>query len=90
MKTTRTLAMAAPAHRNAVWRLHVAQAQIRRDIKRTDLMRHDLSAPGREVIQVRVDFAPGRGRRQAQRIRAKSSSMSSKARSSISSRASRR
>ncbi len=28
-------------------------------IKRTDLQRHDLSAPGREVIQVRVDFAPG-------------------------------
>ena len=27
--------------------------------KRTDLQRHDLSAPGREVIQVRVDFAPG-------------------------------
>jgi quercetin dioxygenase-like cupin family protein len=28
-------------------------------IKRTDLQRHDLSAPGREVIQVRVDFDPG-------------------------------
>ena len=28
-------------------------------ITRTDLQRHDLSAPGREVIQVRVDFAPG-------------------------------
>jgi quercetin dioxygenase-like cupin family protein len=28
-------------------------------IKRIDLQRHDLSAPGREVIQVRVDFAPG-------------------------------
>ena len=27
--------------------------------KRTDLQRHDLSAPGREVIQVRVDFEPG-------------------------------
>lgn len=27
--------------------------------KRTDLQRHDLSAPGREVIQVRVDFDPG-------------------------------
>jgi quercetin dioxygenase-like cupin family protein len=24
--------------------------------KRTDLQRHDLSAPGREVVQVRVDF----------------------------------
>jgi quercetin dioxygenase-like cupin family protein len=27
--------------------------------KRTDLQRHDLSIPGREVIQVRVDFDPG-------------------------------
>ena len=28
-------------------------------VKRTDLQRHDLSAPGREAIQVRVDLAPG-------------------------------
>lgn len=28
-------------------------------IKRTDLQRHDLSTPGREVVQVRVDFEPG-------------------------------
>jgi quercetin dioxygenase-like cupin family protein len=28
-------------------------------IKRTDLQRHDLSIPGREVIQVRVDIDPG-------------------------------
>lgn len=27
--------------------------------KRTDLLRHDLSAPGREVIQVLVEFEPG-------------------------------
>ncbi len=27
--------------------------------KRTDLQRHDLSIPGREVVQVRVDFDPG-------------------------------
>ena len=26
---------------------------------RTDLQRHDLSIPGREVLQARVDFAPG-------------------------------
>ena len=26
---------------------------------RTDLQRHDLSAPGREAVQVRVDLAPG-------------------------------
>ena len=28
-------------------------------ITRTDALRHDLGVPGREVIQVRVDFAPG-------------------------------
>jgi quercetin dioxygenase-like cupin family protein len=28
-------------------------------IKRTDLQQHDLSIPGREVVQVRVDVAPG-------------------------------
>src|SRR5262250_1294034 len=27
--------------------------------QRTDLQRHDLSVPGREVVQVRVDFDPG-------------------------------
>ena len=27
--------------------------------KRTDLQQHDLSIPGREVVQVRVDFDPG-------------------------------
>jgi quercetin dioxygenase-like cupin family protein len=36
----------------------VAQAQ-QSGIKRTDLQRHDLSVPGREVVQVRVDFDPG-------------------------------
>jgi len=35
-----------------------AQAQ-QTGTKRTDLQRHDLSAPGREVVQVRVDFDPG-------------------------------
>ena len=38
--------------------LNLAQAQ-QPGIKRTDLQRHDLSVPGREVVQVRVDFAPG-------------------------------
>ena len=36
----------------------VAQAQ-QPGIRRTELQRHDLSAPGREVVQVRVDFDPG-------------------------------
>ena len=36
----------------------LAQAQ-QSGTKRTELQRHDLSAPRREVIQVRVDFDPG-------------------------------
>jgi quercetin dioxygenase-like cupin family protein len=36
----------------------VTQAQ-QTGITRTDVQRHDLGVPGREVIQVRVDFAPG-------------------------------
>ena len=38
--------------------LDVTQAQ-QTGITRTDVVRHDLGVPGREVIQVRVDFAPG-------------------------------
>jgi quercetin dioxygenase-like cupin family protein len=37
----------------------MARAQQLGDVKRTDLQRHDLSVPGREVIQVLVGFAPG-------------------------------
>ena len=36
----------------------MAQAQLP-EVKRTDLLRHDLGVPGREVVQVRVDIAPG-------------------------------
>ena len=38
--------------------LNAAQSQ-EPGVKRTDLLRHDLGVPGREVVQVRVDFAPG-------------------------------
>jgi quercetin dioxygenase-like cupin family protein len=38
--------------------LNVAQSQ-QPGVKRTDLQRHDLSVPGREVVQVRVDLAAG-------------------------------
>jgi len=38
--------------------LNVAQSQ-QPGVTRTDLLRHDLSVSGREVIQVRVDLAPG-------------------------------
>ena len=36
----------------------MAQAQ-QTGVTRTDLQRHDLSVPGREAVQVRVDLAPG-------------------------------
>jgi len=36
----------------------VARAQ-QAGITRTDLQQHDLGVPGREVVQVRVDFSPG-------------------------------
>jgi quercetin dioxygenase-like cupin family protein len=38
--------------------LQVTHAQ-QLGITRTDALRHDLGVPGREVIQVRVDFDPG-------------------------------
>ena len=38
--------------------MDVTRAQ-QKGIKRTDLLRHDLSAAGREAVQVRVDFEPG-------------------------------
>jgi quercetin dioxygenase-like cupin family protein len=38
--------------------LHVARAQ-QPGTNRTDLQRHDLSVPGREVVQARVDFDRG-------------------------------
>lgn len=37
---------------------NVAFAQ-QQGVKRTELQRYDISAPGREVIQVRVDLDPG-------------------------------
>ena len=38
--------------------LHSASAQ-QQGVTRTELQRHDLSVPGREAIQVRVDLDPG-------------------------------
>jgi quercetin dioxygenase-like cupin family protein len=57
MNTTRTMAAAALIVASLLTP-HGASAQ-QPGIKRTDLMRHDLSAPGREVSQVLVEFAPG-------------------------------
>ncbi|MFE8596220.1 cupin domain-containing protein [Archangium violaceum] len=56
MKTTRFMAVAVLIVVSGL-APHVAQAQ-QPGVKRTDLQRHDLSAPGREVVQVRVDLAP--------------------------------
>ena len=39
--------------------LGVASAQLPANIKRTDLMKEDLSVLGREVVQVRVDIPAG-------------------------------
>jgi quercetin dioxygenase-like cupin family protein len=55
MTTTRIMAVAVLMVGSA-FALHTAQAP---GITRTDLQQHDLSVPGREVVQVRVDFAPG-------------------------------
>jgi quercetin dioxygenase-like cupin family protein len=38
--------------------LHASQAQLA-GTRRIDLQRHDLSAPGREVIQARIEIDPG-------------------------------
>ena len=57
MKTTRIIALAVLIVGSSL-ALLVARAQ-QPGIKRTDLQRHDLSAPGREVVQVRVEFDPG-------------------------------
>jgi quercetin dioxygenase-like cupin family protein len=57
MKTARIMAVAVLIVGSSL-ALYVARAQ-QPGTKRTDLQRHDLSAPGREVLQVRVDFDPG-------------------------------
>ena len=57
LKTIRVVASAALIAASVLV-LPAAQAQPS-GITRTDLQRHDLSIPGREVVQVRVDFAPG-------------------------------
>ena len=57
-KTIRSVAFAALVA-GSVLALPAAQAQQPTGIKRTDLQRHDLSVPGREAVQVRVDIEPG-------------------------------
>jgi quercetin dioxygenase-like cupin family protein len=57
MKTARIIAVLVLIVGSSL-ALHVARPQ-QSGLKRTDLQRHDLSAPGREVIQARVEFDPG-------------------------------
>jgi len=57
MKTTLIMAVAVIIAGSGL-ALHMARAQ-QVGTKRTDLQQHDLSVPGREVVQVRVDFDPG-------------------------------
>lgn len=56
MKTTRFLAIAVLIVGSGL-ALKAAQSQ-QPGVTRTDLLRHDLSVSGREVVQVRVDLAP--------------------------------
>ncbi|QPF89020.1 cupin domain-containing protein [Bradyrhizobium commune] len=57
LRTVRVLASVALLATNIVTR--PAAAAQPAGVTRTDLQRHDLSAPGREAVQVRVDLAPG-------------------------------
>ena len=57
MNTTRIMALAALIATTGL-ALHVTQAQ-QVGARRIDLQRHDLSVPGREVIQTIVELAPG-------------------------------
>ena len=54
MKTIRLIAVLVTASTLAP----LAPAQVA-GIKRTDLQRHDLSVPGYEAVQARIDIAPG-------------------------------
>jgi quercetin dioxygenase-like cupin family protein len=58
MKTFLIMAMAVMIMGDGFAAAQIAMAQ-QPGTKRTDLQRHDLSAHGREVVQVRVDFDPG-------------------------------
>jgi len=57
MRTARNITIAALILGSAL-AAEVAQSK-QPGTKRTPLQQHDLSAPGREVVQVRVDFDPG-------------------------------
>ena len=77
MKATRMAVVAAVIVASGLV-LHVARAQ-QAGIRRIDLQRHDLSVPGREVVQTIVELDPG-VTSPGTRIRVKRSSMFSKGR----------
>ena len=56
LRSVRVLASAAVLAANLLTLPAAAQPA---GVTRTDLQRHDLSAPGREAVQVCVDLAPG-------------------------------
>jgi quercetin dioxygenase-like cupin family protein len=56
LPAVRVLASAAVLAANILTLPAAAQST---GVTRTDLQRHDLRAPGREAVQVRVDLAPG-------------------------------
>jgi quercetin dioxygenase-like cupin family protein len=57
MKTARTIAVAVLIAGSGL-ALQAARSQ-QPGVKRTDLQQHDLSVPGREVVQARVELDPG-------------------------------
>jgi quercetin dioxygenase-like cupin family protein len=57
MKTSRIVTLSVLVAASAL-ELHSASAQ-QQGVRRTELQRHDLSVPGREVLQVQVDLDPG-------------------------------
>ena len=60
MKMHRIIAVAALIATTSLTSLAAQSQEVRLGgIKRTDLMKEDLSVPGREVVQVLVEFAPG-------------------------------
>lgn len=59
MKTIRFAVIAAVAAINLAAAAHAQTANVMSGLTRTQLVRSDIDAPGREALQVRVDFAPG-------------------------------
>ncbi|MGO4624314.1 cupin domain-containing protein [Ensifer sp. 2YAB10] len=58
MKTTRIIA-AALLIAGSMTTLRMAEAQQMQVIQRTDLIKNEISVPGHEAVQVRVDIEPG-------------------------------